>query len=81
VHRVTFLKYFKITAILHDHDTRAAVNYSQLCARTNIRKQAIMVRGPLLWNVIPVSLKKITTFSTFIFGLKDFLLNKENTES
>jgi Reverse transcriptase (RNA-dependent DNA polymerase) len=73
------LKHFEVN-VLSVHNTRCSSYYKIFGFRTDIRKCAISIAGPRLWNTIPVTLQNSVSLSCFKKSLKLWLCSQFNLE-
>jgi len=68
---------FEKSSDVHGHSTRAADSMSLFCyfGRLNLRKNALKICAPPLWNIIPLSLRQISSSILFKKKYKHYLLN------
>ena len=72
---VAMLSKFVLNSNVHCHNTRNSVNYHLPKIRTNISKNSIFFKGPVLWNQIPPDLKNSPSLNCFKQRYKCYLLN------
>ena len=72
-----FKNMFVTTSMIHSHGTRAEQRQDLFLkqAKSNIRKFATSVRGPEIWNSIPINIRQSHCMSFFISQLKSYLLS------
>ena len=50
---------FKSVEILHSHETRQIKQLQTCCIKTNIGKNSVLYKGLIMYNSLPVQIKKI----------------------
>ena len=71
---LAMLSTFVLNSNVHCHNTRNSVNYHLPKIRTNISKNSIFFKGPVLWNQIPPDLKNSPSLNCFKQRYKCYLL-------
>ena len=80
-HLPTFLTTcFKLNSDVHSCNTRNALNYHLPKIRTTSMKNSLFFKGPVIWNSIPLEIRKSKTLNLFKIKYKVFLLNKYNNQ-
>ena len=72
-----FTDIFSLVSNVHSHNTRAERRHDLFHkhAKTNSRKITVSVRGPILWNSIPVNIRAIMSVFVFLTFLKRHFLS------
>ena len=71
-----FVNLFMTNSQVHTYDTRTAGNYRRHSCRTNIKKFTILYQGPRIWNCLPASISKLSSFPTFKNKVLEFLFKQ-----
>ena len=66
---------FSLNSSVHHHNTRNSDNYHLPQVRTNISKNTIFFKGPILWNYLPSSVKNTPTLNSFKRAYKSHLVS------
>ena len=83
IHKInppTFNNMFSFVSNVHSHNTRADNRHDLFMqhAKTNTKKFSTSVRGPSIWNSIPISIRQLSTLTKFITSLKRYYLSGES---
>ena len=70
------LSYFCMVNMSHDHDTRQAGHFKNMCCRTTLKSMCLSVRGPVMWNKLHTDLKNSTSVNMFKKRYKTFLVSE-----
>ena len=57
-------------------ETRQTSNLVVRRTRTKLAESALSVRGPLIWNSLPLDIRQNTSINSFKKRLKEYLLNE-----
>ena len=68
-------KYLPVANPVRTHDTRQLLIYRPAFARSNVRLNSISVRGPKIWNLLPLSITSSLPLSVFKRTLTAHLLS------
>jgi hypothetical protein len=71
-----FHSYFKLVAGVHSHNVRSKNNLQTPLAKKNTRRFSIKVRGPTIWNNLPIELRSLASLQTFKTHCKNFFNSK-----
>jgi len=76
----SFYPMFSLVSSIHSYNTRAEETQKLFLkhTKTNIRKFAISVRGPQVWNELPEHIKTPSTIDLFHIKLKKYLIDLTN---
>ena len=71
-----FHQMFSFTSSAHSHNTRsdAAHNLFIQQAKYNLRKFSISVRGPEIWNELPITCRLVSSIDTFYSKIKQYFI-------
>ena len=69
--------YFNLNCSVHVYNTRNKNNFHPPLLRTELFKSTIVYQGPVLWNDLPVNLKKLKSPKQFNYNYKRQLLQSE----
>ena len=72
----SFSQTFETNSNIHSHFTRTANNLHVPMARTNVRKSALMICGPKIWNSTPLTVRKSNSEFIFKRRIKAWLLSR-----
>jgi hypothetical protein len=70
----SFANYFLLVKDIHNHETRHKNDIHQIQFRTNLRGSSIRIRGPKIWNAIPVFVKNVNCIFAFKKQLKNIIM-------
>jgi len=75
-----FADLFTRTSSVHTHKTRSEDKNNLFLrqAKTNFRKFGLSVRGPQIWNELPITLKSISSPNVFYKNLKKHFMTMQN---
>ena len=65
----------------HNHNTRNFPNMQALRSRLTITQNSINVKGPNIWNSIPIEIQNSITRESFKYKNKNFLLSFYETNT
>ena len=76
----SFYPMFSLVSSIHSYNTRAEETQKLVLkhAKTNIRKFAISIHGPQVWNELPEHIKTLSTIDLFHIKLKKYLIDLTN---
>ena len=69
------LSKFSLNNSFHEYNTRSATNFHLPKIRTNVAKNSIYFKGPIVWNNIPTHLKNKPSSKSFKTQFKSHLLS------
>ena len=69
-----FDDYFTNISTIHNYDTRVSAGLYVPFAHYNIRQRSLRVRGPSLWNELPILLRNANSINIFKSKLKKYLI-------
>ena len=71
---------FSLNNSIHNYMTRTASNFHLPQIRTNVSKNSIFFRGPILWNNIPINIKNSPSLNSFKKHFKSHLVSLYNID-
>ena len=71
-----FQNFFRFNSDVHFHSTRNKENLYVPQYKTNVCKFAVRYHGPIVWNMIPLDVRKILSLCLFKKKLKSLLLTR-----
>ena len=72
-----FSSFFHWNNEIHDHNTRASNDLNVPPTNTNVREFSIRIKGALIWNKIPKSIRKSKSLPIFKKLLRKFLIDRK----
>ena len=73
-----YISVMKTGSQMHHYSTRNSESYRTHPCKTNIKKFAILLQGPKIWNSLPTDIKAAPSFYSFKQLMKIFVRDKQN---
>ena len=64
---IDIMSRFRTVRTTHQHNTRQENNFIHRFCRTTLKSKCLSVKGPVLWNNLPVQLKE-SNYKTVLVG-------------
>ena len=68
--------YFYLNQDVHDYNTRSSTNYHLPLVKSNVSKDSLFYKGPIIWNRIENEIRNSPSVNSFKRKYKSALLTK-----